>query len=504
MEWIFILTAYVAGLGAARATLLDRSGSPYLVSAAALGFGVGMQVVLFIAMILTHFPMKSMPVAGLQAAMAAASVILSLLMRRGSLGEWACHGLTLLAILLIDLALAKYNILTFTPDSLYSHYSTLKIVTYGNFDFDLAPTFMSAFPVAGAGMHYAAVLKGSEYFPGVYPALAFSLVMMTACLAQRMLADAGLGRVTGAILGLVIALVAMGSGMMVWVSIYFNNHIHAAVLFMIAAASFWLAAREGTGRPLLGAVLAMALFTLDRMEGPVFGLLTILVLASAVPPALSHHVRAAIVLFAVLSIPWQLFLTGIAGKGGLIGRNQFFGMAAILSIAALAAIVVPRRWLHGLLGHLGEITCAGLVLLILAFFAVNPMHMFKGTTALLANWFYKGYWTGTWLLLAGGSAWVWVRRPQVGMVRDRALDALFFAFLAYALLVVAFNGVRIERDVYLVGYGNSSNRMMTHVVPVGMLWLGIHLSLLSASAARRWHEGLRAFAAGPRLDRGNQ
>ena len=122
----------------------------------------------------------------------------------------------------------------------------------------------------------------------------------------------------------------------------------------------------------------------------------------------------------------------------------------------------------------------------------RPEHMGRCATAILANLTSEGGWSAWWSLAAGLILLVWAAPPVPHQ------QVLTVPLWAVPLGAYAMGAMRVP---YRLGFGDSANRMMTHIAPLVLLYVllrgcGAARVARSDADARRLRRRLALLAAG--------
>lgn len=255
----------------------------------------------------------------------------------------------------------------------------------------------------------------------------------------------------------VVLLTLSGCYFLVMQSQYVHNSLPSAVYLAAAALLCAVAWQRDDAVLLRPAFACLAAFCLCRTEAPVFAACA-LVLGAALATQCSigrAYARLATIFCAAIGA-WYLFLIAVIGKGSDIMSPGRLAIVLLVLLAAWAVTqLLPMERLRRLRPWVPELVIAvGLAALALAT-AWQPAHMLENVDAIYRNLTTHGRWGLAWVTLAFAAPLAW--RLNAG---SRALLALTVSFTALILLM------GMARIPYRLGWGDSANRMFTHLWPL--------------------------------------
>ena len=140
-------------------------------------------------------------------------------------------------------------------------------------------------------------------------------------------------------------------------------------------------------------------------------------------------------------------------------------MLIIGALLAFGLLVLASEWKwvkRTLMPHLSKIMLGSLVLLLVFMVIQKPEHMMKSAYINVLNLFRFGRWGITWLifsLLFIFSA----TGPRVPKG-----ESLFYTIISFYGLLLA---IAYFRNPYRIGWYDSANRMLTHILPIVVLYV---------------------------------
>ena len=298
---------------------------------------------------------------------------------------------------------------------------------------------------------------------------------------------------------LVIALLAAATFtiyMLVRHSLYIHTNFGSAAYLLVFCSLYWMAEVGGDTDLLPPAFLAIAAFSLHRIEAPIVAtvFLSLAVLPSKLP---ARAILRPLAACAAVVAGWYLLLArGVPADNMFLTPTRCLLIAGlVLGFAGYAALARHPRVASGFARFhrwLPAIVAIVFVLALAAAFALRYEHMFRSAYAWLwRSLLHAGYWRSGWrvialfalvglLLPAPRARWTFVVGIPAGM--------------AIVLLLV------LSRPPYYKGMGDSATRMALHFVPLAYFYFGLKfIPLLGVSqrqvtAATQQTSGVQASA----------
>lgn len=404
----------------------------------------------------------------------------------GSLGEVAAQGvhlplmLPLALIMMAAIAVLDQADLVFgTPDSYAFIGIGYDLVTEGM-------TQAAASPLTSFGSFVAVHQAYATFHPtldmivGFQPMLTLHLGVVVAYVSSLISQRQGLPpRLTGVVIFIGFALMAttyLGLGMAQFV----HGNAAATVYLFVGVSFLWLALLDGDNAGAdeacrltwwRFALLAFMGFTLTRIESPMFTLL-FLTLALTLR-SWPGSVRLGLVLpFVLLLLAWYLFLYGVTLRdpGRLLSPTNLQLILAGFIGFALFLVGLPLRWVAPYTRYVPALTLVGLSGMWLFFGWREPQIFQVSLVSWAQNLFgLVAWWSLIWSLMVLVAWLTWDQRPPL---RYGALLAL--GSVGFILLVLILPHGRDA--AYRVGWGDSGNRMMFHILPLIVLYLSLKLT----------------------------
>ncbi len=308
---------------------------------------------------------------------------------------------------------------------------------------------------------------GLDYLAAAGPTAAVSFLAVFAWMSARGLRSLGVGAIWAAIsAGLAVGVLA-STYFVVFQAFYIHNGLLSAVYLTLFIGLAWLALRENEPAYLVPGVAALIAVALLRTEAPLIAVifLVLLLAEDALPVAVR---RRSILGFGIPVLAWYTWLVSTIGSGTdiLTPDRAAIIMGAVAALTGLSLVAGRRpfdrlvRWLPGLM-------LAALVLVLAGCLTLKYHHMVGSLRVMVTNLTTNGRWGATWIGLAMALtlAAALPAPPQARLLR---IGLVCHVLLVWALVVF--------RGPYRAGWGDSANRIMTQVLPGGILYLLLKLA----------------------------
>ena len=367
--------------------------------------------------------------------------------------------------LAVALSLTMFNLSHFTPDSMRFLIGAGVVGEHG-----LVPLSWGVLSTRGLFhplAHSTAALAGVEYLYSYHLTIGVSFAA-----AFIFLGVSGLRRLEvppcTAIAVLALTTAAMATtNMVLWHASYIHGNLSSGIYLWAFAGLFWYAQLEERPEVLPLAVVALAGLGFQRLET---GVVAALFLALA----LAENRLAIRTVFrwsaaAVASVAMWLVIVAWFSSSRFVSPGK---SAAIITLLVVPLALWRSGRLSTLFPRLPQLALAGIVLFLAGAVATAPENMLKAAQSTATNLFEidRFMWGITpFVLIAIGA--LLAAAPRV------PYDRLFsYGSLIYVLFVLAI--VRL-RGTYRVGWGDSGNRMLVHVIPLAFFFVALRLGPLS-------------------------
>jgi hypothetical protein len=311
----------------------------------------------------------------------------------------------------------------------------------------------------------ASVFLGEDYLYLLQPGFAFTFLLVFFYLTRRIISHLLSDQRLALVYALLASAAFFSTYFIVFQFFYVHNSLISAGYLFLAVASFWLGAQEENQCWMVPGMVALLGFSLARNEAPIFALIFLVLVISA--DRIPYQTRLRTILpYLSLVILWYVYLLARMGAGTKIlnPEKTLFIIAALVACGALVLISKlewVQRWL---LPYLPQVMLGGLALMLAAMVIIKPGHMMISIWITMRNTLEVGGWGITWSLF-GFLFVLSVAGPRVPW--DKLFFYGIFSFLFLLMGIVFF------RNPFRLGWGDSGNRMLTHILPIIVLYISM-------------------------------
>lgn len=314
--------------------------------------------------------------------------------------------------------------------------------------------FLHSRPIFAALLHATTDVAGVEYLYFLMPvaSLAFLTTLAGAAVQAAML----LGRspracAAATLLGMTWLLTCY---FVVFQMVYIHTNWMAAMYVLLFFFTAWMALQTGDRSWFALAATAAFAFVLARVEAPLFLALFLCFLATQ-----QSGGRQAIWPILAMALPaslWCLCVCAILGDaGGIVDRSRLLVMVAGLVTSIALAWCMRYRWFRRSAPWLQMAGLATLAAVFVWMVDDRPQHMLEESQIHLLNALVVGNWSTAWALVAALA----LAAPLLGRMPHQRF--LWFGVVGY--LIVSFDLTYFGH--WRPEWGDSGNRMLTHVLP---------------------------------------
>ena len=313
-------------------------------------------------------------------------------------------------------------------------------------------------------MQSISALISADYMYLVEPAFAFSLFLTFLMLGKKILFPVLKNWYP-------ITLLILGSFasayLMRFQVFYIHDNLIAGTYLLISLASFWLNIKEKNPFWLVFSMLGLLGFSLTRIEAPIFAI-CFLTIALSTQKITKKLQLMAFIPFLLLNILWYSRILMTLNSDGrflktsnaliTIGILFSFALYIYLSskIKGIEEKITPRiHWLMIL----------ALLLALVFFIHQKADHIFTNIYTIVRNFYGDGLWGSISILIT--FFLVFLPIPNSKNIENRIFSS---SLIVFPLLMVLIGGLR---NPYRLGWSDSANRMMVHIIPSAYLYLSI-------------------------------
>ena len=313
----------------------------------------------------------------------------------------------------------------------------------------------------------ASVFLGDDYIFAAQPAFGLSLAGIYFYLTQRILGHLLNDKRLALSLSILSGLVLFSTYFVVFQTFYIHTNIICAVYLFLSVCGFWLASVEEKDSWVIVGMISLLGFSLARLESPVFALpfLVLLISWGKIPYRI---LLVSILPYLTYLIIWYLYLSrGVGDVDLTLDQPRTLAVIGVLAACIILVLFSKVNWIkRWVLPHLPMIMLGVLVLVVAIMFIQKPEHMYTSMKVILKNVLESGRWGITWVVF---SFLVFISLFWPGSLREAYF---FYGISSFLLLLLAISYFRVP---YRVGWGDSANRMLTHILPILILYGLINL-----------------------------
>lgn len=252
-------------------------------------------------------------------------------------------------------------------------------------------------------------------------------------------------------------------------SVYIHNSMLSAVYLMIYFVGIIVARNRENEKALWVAVIGLLGFTLCRTEAPLFAAIAMISGAYLLldSPIAAGFGRKLIFYTAIISAWYGILVVSIGtGTDTLTPWRAGLQILALIVVTAAISLTASIKFLQRLIRFAPEILLSGAILAASAAFVWKSGHIVTSLHNVLENMFYSGFWSSSWTILALLLGLTFL--GPASRLRD-AILSFGVAFFVLVLVLVLF------RVPYRLGFGDSANRILTHLMPILLMGVTAHL-----------------------------
>ena len=309
----------------------------------------------------------------------------------------------------------------------------------------------------------ASVFLGYDYLSAAQPGFAFTFILAYYYLTKRIIGHLLSNQRLAELLPLLTSLVLFSTYFIIFQFFYIHNSLISAAYLFVGVSGFWLAVIEDENKWMILAVLGLLGFSLARNEAPLFALIFLVLVISKDRIPYRFRLRLILPLLGLISL-WYLFLLGRMGGGtSILDPKRTLALIGTLIACGILVLISELKWIKRyLLPYLPVIMLGSLAFLLIFMVIQKPQHMAISVWVISKNLFESGGWGITWLFF--GFLFV-LSLPGPRVPWEGLFVIGISSFLALLLALVYF------RNPFRLGWGDSANRMLTHILPVIILYV---------------------------------
>ena len=309
----------------------------------------------------------------------------------------------------------------------------------------------------------ASVFLGDGYLYVAQPGFGFTFAVLFYYISHRIIGHLLSDKRLVVALTLLSSLVLFSTYFIIFQIFYIHNNLISAVYLFLAVSAFWLTTVEGKKSWMVVGVLALLGFSLARVEAPAFALIFLILMISV--GQIPYRIRLISILpFLTILFLWYVYLLlGMGDPTRILNLKR--SLAIIGSLVASGVLVVFSE--HKLikrfvLPHLPKIMLGFFVLALIYVAYQKPEYMKISVWSSIKNLFEEGGWGIVWIIFP---FLIVISMAGPKIVQG---ELFFYGISSFLFLLLELS---YFRNPYRVGWGDSANRMLTHILPIIILYV---------------------------------
>ncbi len=310
----------------------------------------------------------------------------------------------------------------------------------------------------------AAAIISDDYLYTVQPLFALSLIGIFIFLSNEVLNEIKTGNLY--LPRSIVAFSFMGSTyFMIFQTFYIHDNFVVGIFTLIAVSAFWLAHQQQKSGWLFFGSLATIGMSLSRVEGPVFALIILSLSLSQDQFAYRNRLWTYLIPATTVSGWYSIILTVVNQDVYFLKTDRVILVIGAFLGLALLTILSNNHWIRKIIfSRMQILLTMGVMLIFMVLVILQPAHMWTNISMIASNMFTNGRWGSFWYFIL---PLLFFTIPLPKIPRERLITINLVSFF---LLLVALGGLR---NPYRLGWSDSANRMLVHIVPTLILYLVI-------------------------------
>ena len=277
---------------------------------------------------------------------------------------------------------------------------------------------------------------------------------------------------TSLLISVAILALFASSHFIIFQSFYLNGNLFTAIYLFIFFFGYWCYDRTRETGWLIVGTLAILVYAFLRVESTLFTTIFIFLYAFQRDEKITPQVTKAFIVIGVACTLYNIPFLVAAVAGNIMTPSRRVVIVILLNLVILTSIYkhyIPF-WLRKLITfpYYGILLFSVITFFVL--FSLNFHNASASSMSLFFNLFHKTIWGYTWPILV--FAWLVLGFKK----EDGFLDS---SFLFYVLLLLCLGAIRFVP--FRLGWGDSANRMMTHILPLLSFLIALKCGRLSVS-----------------------
>ncbi|MDA0323643.1 MAG: hypothetical protein O2923_13150 [Verrucomicrobia bacterium] len=458
-QFFFLLSVYVIGLLLTRWIL--GAQVPALVVTLAFPLGLATWVALAWAILYVGFPYTAAIMQWVTGMLVL--VLAALNIRRAPLQRLELGWIALGSLGFIALAWVADRV-----DCVLLSYDSFNFIQLGRaFAFDGGVTVESWETLASWGVFQSivqsvSVFVGLDYIYAVQPLIGVSLCGALFALSYCGLRQLGVSGARRTGYPALAALFVASTYFIVLQSFYIHTNLISAVYLFLFCGLFWLGRAQDRDELVILGMGCLVPFTLCRTEAPLFALIFLVpILADA---KLSRRLkRVCLGCYSCFVLVWYAKLFMMIGAGSDILTRGKIAMLLLPLLGYTTVMLLPgKRRVEMIRGWLPELMLALLSFGLLVVVLLRRDHMATSFYSFTHNLVAHGLWGVAWIALIA----LLVLAVHTARIPHNRIFAI--ALPCFVLMLLCLAAARIP---YRIGWGDSANRILTHLFPIVVFYL---------------------------------
>lgn len=366
----------------------------------------------------------------------------------------------LLVVMVIAITTAIYNFSTTTMDGAGRILIGKSLFWDGFTSYNLSQLGHNG--IFTEALQSAAAIIGDAYLYTVQPLFALSLIGIFIFLAIEVFQEINTGNLY--IHRIIVAVLFMCSTyFMVFHAFYIHDNFVTGIFTLTAIISFWLAHQQQRAGWLFFGSLATIGISLARVEGPVFALIILVLSLSQDQFPYRNRLWTYLIPAIIISSWYTIILTVVNQDVYFLKTDRvILVIGAYLGLALLTILSNKKRVRNLVFPRIYIFSVFGVLIILTGLIILRPEHIWTNISMIISNMYTNGRWGSFWYFIL---PLLFFSIPLPKIPQERFITINLFSFF---ILLVALGGLR---NPYRLGWSDSANRMLVHIVPTLVFYL---------------------------------
>lgn len=366
----------------------------------------------------------------------------------------------LLVVMVIAITTAIYNFSTTTIDGAGRILIGKSLFWDGFTSYNLSQLGHNG--IFTEALQSAAAVFGDAYLYTVQPLFALSLIGIFIFLAIEVFQEINTGNLY--IHRIIVAVLFMYSTyFMVFQAFYIHDNFVTGIFTLTSIISFWLAHQQQRAGWLFFGSLATIGISLARVEGPVFALIILVLSLSQDQFPYRNRLWTYLIPAIIISSWYTIILTVVNQDVYFLKTDRVILVIGAYLGLALLTILSKYKWVRNLVfPRIHIFSVFGVLIILTGLIIFRPEHIWTNISMIISNMYTNGRWGSFWYFIL---PLLFFSIPLPKFSQERFITINLFSFF---ILLVALGGLR---NPYRLGWSDSANRMLVHIVPTLVFYL---------------------------------